>query len=101
MGQEKRGRRATLLVVGLEDIEEVFGIAGDVAGPVAKAAMSVHGLDPLGQEFAFGLILLAVQTFDFDYQHLAAGEADKLAAGRGVDRRRRFCASGQADRFLG
>ncbi len=36
-----------LVVVGLEDIEKVFGIAGDVAGPVAKAAVGVHGLDPL------------------------------------------------------
>ena len=37
-----------LLVVGLKDVEEVFGIAGDVAGPFAEDAVSVYGFDPLG-----------------------------------------------------
>ena len=55
------------MVVGLEDVEEVFGIAGDIARPIAEAAMSVNRFGPLRQELAFGLILLTVQAFDFNY----------------------------------
>ena len=64
--------------MGLEDVEEVFGIARDIAGPLAEAAVSVYGLDPLGQEFAFGPILLAVLAFDFEDQHFAVRETDEV-----------------------
>lgn len=67
-----------LLIVRLKNVEKVFGVVGNVPGPVAEATVLVDGSHPLGQEFPFGFLLLAILAFDFENEHLAAREADKV-----------------------
>ena len=74
-GGERRsdGNVEGLMIVGLEDVEEVARIAGDVPGPKAEAAVLVDGLDPLGEEVALGFVLLGVKTFNFEDEHATRG----------------------------
>jgi len=51
--------------MGLQDIQKVAGIAGDVGGPLAEAAVGIHGANPLSEKFALGSILLRILAFDF------------------------------------
>ncbi len=49
---------------------------GYIKGPLSKAAMLVHGPDPLIQELPLGPVLLTVQAFCFQDEMLLAGQPD-------------------------
>lgn len=61
----------------LQDRVNVGWMTGDVSGPRAKTAMSVHCPDPLGQEFPLRLLLLVVLTFHFENQSPAIRESNQ------------------------
>jgi hypothetical protein len=64
--------------VGLEDVKEVAGIAGNIRRPNVETAVEIHCPHPLGQEFALGSVLLRVLAFDFEGERFAAGQADQI-----------------------
>lgn len=66
------------MVMGLEDVEEVAGIAGDVRGPFAEAAMLVDGANPLDQKIALGSVLLSVLPLYLKDEEFAACETDDV-----------------------
>ena len=53
-----------------QDAGDVSRVEGHIRSPLAKAAMPVDGLDPLGKEFTLGLVLLRVLTLDLKHKHL-------------------------------
>src|SRR6266849_2076198 len=67
-----------LLIVGLKDVEDVFGIAGNIPGPIAKAAVLVDGFDPLREKFPLSLILLRVLSLNFEDDDFSGGEANEI-----------------------
>ena len=60
----------------IEDFGDVGWVLGHVAGPAAEPALLVYRLNPLGQEFPLGLVLLIVLAFHFQNQHRAVGQSD-------------------------
>ena len=66
----------SICVLG-DDILHLRWLERDIPRPLPKSPSSVYRLDPFTQGVAFGLVLRAVGSLDFEREHLAAGQSDK------------------------
>jgi hypothetical protein len=80
-GRHSGCRVDNLVVVGLKNVQNILGIAGDIPGPSTEAAVSAHSFDPFRQEFALGFVLLGVLAFGAAGRGESCGWVD---GGRGV-----------------
>ena len=74
-------RSNSVQVFGLllfQDRRQIPRIARHIGRPGAEAAVIIHGLNQFREKLPFRLLLLVVLSFDFQNQHLAAGQPHQL-----------------------